>query len=141
MALFTDGLVSNMDDLSAQDSQLADVATAENIDVMQKLALAQQEVALGLETLLTGMSYPEQSLRYSPRLGLNRVVVTPALRLWHAYRALEMVYADAYNSQLNDRYAGKRDQFHSMANWAYDKLIRIGVGWSTIPSPGPPCLR
>ena len=39
-----------------------------------------------------------------------------------------MVYADAYNNQLNDRYAGKRDQFHSMASWAYDKLVRIGTG-------------
>jgi hypothetical protein len=135
MALFTDGLVSTMDDLSAQDSQLADVAAAEGIDVTQKLALAQEEVALGLETLLGGMSDPEQSLWRGRRRGLNRVVVTPALQLWHTYRALEMVYADAYNSQLNDRYAGKRDQFHSMASWAYDKLIRMGAGMVHDPIP------
>ena len=47
-----------------------------------------------------------------PPAGCENVVVTPALKLWHTYRALEMVYGDAYNSQLNDRYAGKRDQFH-----------------------------
>jgi hypothetical protein len=135
MALFTDGLVSSIDDLSAQDSQLLDVSTAENIDVTQKLALAQEEVALGLNALLTGMSYPGQSLWLSPQPGVNRVVVTPALRLWHTYRALEMVYADAYNSQLNDRYAGKRDQFHSMASWAYDKLARIGAGMVIDPVP------
>jgi hypothetical protein len=135
MALFTDGLVSSIDDLSAQDSQLLDVSTAENIDVTQKLALAQEEVALGLDTLLTGMSYPDQSLWLGPQPGVNRVVVTPALRLWHTYRALEMVYADAYNSQLNDRYAGKRDQFHSMASWAYDKLARIGAGMVIDPVP------
>ena len=128
MALFTDGLVSSMDDLSAQDSQLLDVSAAENIDVTQKLALAQEEIALGLDALLAGTSYPDQSLWLSPRTGVHRVVVTPALRLWHTYRALEMVYADAYNNQLNDRYAGKRDQFHSMASWAYDKLVRIGTG-------------
>jgi hypothetical protein len=46
-----------------------------------------------------------------------------------------MVYADAYNSQLNDRYAGKRDQFHSMATWAYDKLVRIGAGVVFDPIP------
>jgi hypothetical protein len=46
-----------------------------------------------------------------------------------------MVYADAYNSQLNDRYAGKRDQFHSMASWAYDKLVRIGAGVVFDPIP------
>jgi hypothetical protein len=135
MALFTDGLVSSIDDLSAQDSQLLDVSTAENIDVTQKLALAQEEVALGLDTLLTGMSYPDRSLWLGPQPGVNRVVVTPALRLWHTYRALEMVYADAYNSQLNDRYAGKRDQFHSMASWAYDKLVRIGAGMVIDPVP------
>jgi hypothetical protein len=128
MALFTDGLASSIDDLSAQDAQLADVASAENIDVTRKLALAQEEVALGLDALLTAMSYPEQSLWLSPRPCVNCVVVTPALRLWHSYRALEMVYADAFNSQLNDRYAGKRDQFHALANWAYDKLVRIGAG-------------
>jgi hypothetical protein len=135
MALFTDGLVSSIDDLSAQDSQLLDVSTAENIDVTQKLALAQEEIALGLDTLLTGTSYPDQSLWLAPRAGVNRVVVTPALRLWHTYRALEMVYADAYNSQLNDRYAGKRNQFHSMASWAYDKLARIGAGMVIDPIP------
>jgi len=124
-----------MDDLSAQDSQLEDVAAAENIDVTQKLALAQEEVALGLDALLTGMSCPDQLSWRSPQPGVNRVVVTPALRLWHTYRALEMVYADAYNSQLNDRYAGKRDQFHSMASWAYDKLVRIGAGVVFDPIP------
>ena len=135
MALFTDGLVSSMDDLSAQDAQLADVATAENIDVTQKLALAQEEVALGLDVLLTGMNYPDQLSWLAPQPSVHRVVVTPALRLWHTYRALEMVYADAYNSQLNDRYANKRDQFHSMASWAYDKLIRIGAGVVLDPIP------
>ena len=42
----------------------------------------------------------------------RQVVVTPPLKLWHTFRTLEMVYGDAYNSQLNDRYAGKRDEFH-----------------------------
>jgi hypothetical protein len=135
MALFTDGLVSSIDDLSAQDSQLVDVANAENIDVTQKLALAQEEVALGLDALLTGMNYPDQLSWLAPQPSVHRVAVTPALRLWHTYRALEMVYADAYNSQLNDRYANKRDQFHSMASWAYDKLVRIGAGVVLDPIP------
>ena len=37
---------------------------------------------------------------------LSHVVVTPPVRLWHTYRTLENVYREAYNSQLNDRYAG-----------------------------------
>jgi hypothetical protein len=68
-----------------------------------------------------------------PRPNLGAVVVTPPLKLWHTYLALEMVYADAYNSQLNDRYAGKRDQFRARADWAQDKLREIGMGIAAVP--------
>ena len=51
-------------------------------------------------------------------------MVTPPLKLWHTFRALELVYRDAYHSQLNDRYAGKRDEFHELAKWAYEKVIQ-----------------
>ena len=44
MALFTDGPVSSIDDLAAQDTQLLDVANAEGIDVTRKLGLAQDEL-------------------------------------------------------------------------------------------------
>jgi len=142
MALFMDGPISTIDDLSAQDSQLADVASADGIDVTQKLALAQEHVAQELEGLLAGMGRPEQSLWRSARLSLHHVAVTPALKLWHTYRTLEIVYADAYNNQLNDRYAGKRDQFRSMASWAYDKFVRIGAGivYDPIPRATKPTL-
>jgi hypothetical protein len=55
--------------------------------------------------------------------------------LWHTLRTLELVYSDAYNSQLNDRYAGKRDEFRQAANWAYGKLVEIGIGISGNPIP------
>jgi len=126
MALFTDGTVSGMEDLTAQDSQLASVASVEGIDVTQKLALAQDELRLELGTLLA-------RLRPQPYTGC--VVITPALKLWHTYRALTLVYSDAYNNQLNDRYAGKRDQFHKMAKRAYDKLIEVGIAMTVNPVP------
>jgi len=120
MALFKDGRVSTVEDLAGHDSQLLSVATVEGIDVTAKLELAQEEVQIELETLLdTGL--------------LEKVVVTPALRLWHAYRSLEMVYQDAYNNQLNDRYANKRDEFHGLARWAMDRLIRLGIGLTEHP--------
>jgi len=62
-------------------------------------------------------------------------VVTAPLKMWHTFRALEMVYADAYNSQLNDRYAGKRDQFRWRARWAYEKLVQTGLGIANDPIP------
>ena len=135
MALFTDGPPSSIEDLTAQDSQLLDVASVEGIDVTRKLALAQDELALELDALLTRSSYVDQLSWLAPQPDLGSVVVTPALRLWHTFRSLEMVYSDAYNCQLNDRYAGKRDQFHSRAKWAYDTLVEAGIGVASVPVP------
>src|ERR1051326_6961503 len=52
MALFNDGPASGIADLQGHDSQLLDVAHVEGIDVTRKLALAQEELALELTTLL-----------------------------------------------------------------------------------------
>ena len=135
MALFTDGPASSMEDLTAQDSQLLDVASVEGIDVTQKLALAQDELALELDALLTRLSSVNQLFWLAPQSSLGSVVVTPALKLWHTFRSLEMVYSDAYNNQLNDRYAGKRDQFHVRAKWAYETLVAAGIGVASVPAP------
>jgi hypothetical protein len=125
MALFTDGPTSGIEDLAAQDSQLLNVASAEGIDLTAKLAVAQEAVGIELEGLLRECSGPE----------LRRVVVTPALRLWHTYRTLETVYRDAYHNQLNDRYAGKRDQFRELGMWARERLRQTGVGLARHPIP------
>ena len=135
MALFTDGLVSSIEDLTAQDSQLLDVASTEGIDVGQKLELAQEDAGVELTVLLSKLSFADQPFWMAPLPTLGNVVVTPALKRWHTYLALEMVYRDAYNSQLNDRYAGKRDQFHQMAQWACEKLVQTGVGLTSRPVP------
>src|ERR1043166_3854550 len=103
MALFTDGPPSSMEDLSAQDSQLLTVANTEGIDVTQKLQLAHQEVGLELETLLCRTSPAGHMFWISTQPKVEDVVITPGLQLWHAFRTLEMVYADAYQNQLNDR--------------------------------------
>jgi hypothetical protein len=133
MALFTDGPAACIEDLSAQDSQLLNIASVEGIDVTQKLRLAHDELGLQIYTLLSTVRCSEQNLWLRPKPDLAVVVVTPALKLWHTYRTLEMFYADAYNSQLNDRYAGRRDQFHGMARWAYEKLLQAGLGIVTAP--------
>jgi len=135
MALFTDGPVSLIDDLTAQDSQLLDVASTEGIDVSRKLALAQDDLGVELLVLLNKLRFADQTFWLTTAPNLDSVVVTPALKFWHTYLSLEMVYRDAYNSQLNDRYAGKRDQFHEMAEWAREKLIQIGIGIATRPVP------
>lgn len=136
MALFTDGPPAGIEDLSMQDSQLLMVASAEGIDVTQKLALAHEELAMELRETLGRMVWTGPFFwTAEEQQQLTRVVVTYPLKLWHACKALEMVYADAYNSQLNDRYAAKRDQFGKMAARAYGKLIGAGVGITPKPIP------
>jgi hypothetical protein len=125
MALFTDGPAATMEDLAAQDSQLLNVANAEGIDLTVKLRLGHEAVGIDLEELLANGS----------GFGPAQVVVTPALRLWHTYRTLELVYRDAYHSQLNDRYAAKRDQFRELGQWAYNRVRQTGVGITLSPVP------
>ena len=135
MALFTDGLVSGLEDLTAQDTQLGSVANVEGIDVTQKLRLAQDELALELGSMLDSSGSAEQVLWRGGVPGIESVVITPALKLWHTYRALEMVYRDAYSNQLNDRYRAKRDQFAERAKWAVEKLMQAGIGIASRPMP------
>ncbi|HLK66872.1 MAG TPA: hypothetical protein VKU19_25740 [Bryobacteraceae bacterium] len=132
MALFTDGPISSIDDLCARDSQLLSVASSEGIDVTQKIWLAQEEIGLELKTLLDSLSSTGGPLWVATQ-NVGNVVVTPALKLWHGLRSLDLVYGDAFNSQLNDRYAGKRDQFHAMAAWAYERLVDTGIGITNCP--------
>jgi hypothetical protein len=135
MALFTDGLISGLEDLMAQDSQLSNVANVEGIDVTQKLALVQEELALEITTLFSGSRRADQAIWLSAQPNIGNVVVTPPLKLWHTFRALEMFYADAYGSQLNARYAANRDQFHERARWAYERLTLVGLGIVHVPIP------
>ncbi len=135
MALFTDGPISCIEDLTAQDSQLLSVASVEGIDTTQKSAIAQEEVAMDLIGALRRNGCPGHLFWLAPQFKLDNVVVTPSLKLWHTARALELFYQDAYNNQLNDRYAGKRNQFHDLAKWAFGKLIEIGVGIAGTPVP------
>ena len=124
MALLTDGAIASIEELSGHDTQLLNVATVEGIDVTRKLALAQEELCVEVAGLLGRLNAPP---------AIHQVVVTPPLKLWHIFRTLEMVYRDAYNSQLNDRYAGKRDEYHEMVKWAYDQVIRGGLGIAADP--------
>jgi len=135
MPLFTDGPISGLEDLTAQDTQLTNVASVEGIDTTQKLALAQEDLAVEIKILLSGSQRAEETFWLTAQPRLENVLVTPPLKLWHTFRALEMVYEDAYSSQLNDRYAAKRNQFHQRAAWAYERLLALGLGlaWSPVP--------
>lgn len=133
MALFTDGNISTIDDLSAHDTGLMGVAGVEGIDLTRKLALAQEEIGVELMALLPRIEAAAARNSGSPALGLENVVVTGPLRLWHAFHSLELVYRDAFNNQLNDRYKGKWEQYRELAGWAAGKLLETGIGVSPEP--------
>ncbi|MCL5746651.1 MAG: hypothetical protein M1541_22420 [Acidobacteria bacterium] len=126
MALFTDGGIGTLEDLTGYDSGLLGVVGPEGIDTTKKLSLAQQEVGVELEAVL-------------PRAGvaLVNVVVTTPLRMWVVFKTLELVYRDAYHNQLNDRYKGKWQEYRELAQWAQQKLLETGVGIATEPLPRP----
>src|ERR1019366_6022644 len=130
MALFTDCAVTSIEDLRGHDTQLLNVATVEGIDVTQKLALAHEELSIEVRGMLGRL---EQAGQLSAPPTVEQVVMTPPLKLWHVFRTLEMVYGDAYNSQLNDRYGGKRDEYHERVKWAYNQAILSGLGIATDP--------
>ena len=130
MALFTDGAIASIEDLRGHDTQLLNVATVEGIDVTRKLALAQEELGVEVAGLL-GQTMLAGQLSSPPMI--QQVVVTPPLKLWHIFRTLEMFYRDAYNSQLNDRYAGKRDEYREMAKWAQHQVVQSGLGIAADP--------
>jgi len=139
MALFTDGSISSIEDLRGHDTQLLDVASLEGIDVTKKLALAQEEIGIEVAAMLAAL-YPVGSFGSLglPAARIGNVVVTTPLKLWHVYRTLEMVYRDAVHSQLNERYAGRRDEYREMARWARERVIESGLGMTGDPIPQAP---
>jgi len=136
MALFTDGPASSMEDLTAQDSQLLRRGRRRGNRRGQKLALAQDELALELDALVDQVELRGPVvMACAPAESRQRGGNAGAENCGTPFAGLEMVYSDAYNSQLNDRYAGKRDQFHARAKWAYETLVSAGIGVASVPVP------
>ena len=142
MALFTDTLISTLDQLVAQDTAVLDVASAEGIDVTVKLSLAQNEVGAELQAVGARSPFsPTSSSIWWPGiiltsgLQLGSIVVTPPLQMWHTFHALELLYRDAYYHQLNDRYLGKWNAYKDLSKWAAGLLFQTGVGIVADPVP------
>ena len=142
MALFTDGPMSTLDQLAAEDTAVLDVASTEGIDATAKLSLAQEELGVELVSAFSrapfsnpSLWWPGSPLSFQPTLQLSNMVVTAPLRLWHTFHTLSMIYRDAYNSQLSDRYLGKWNAYTKLAKWASDMLFQTGIGMVANPVP------
>src|SRR5438309_7739664 len=96
--LFTDAIPAEKEALRAFESAILDVAASEAIDLDAKLQIAAEQVGDELEIWLNNaVASPSQWMLpawIAPRL--DSVVVSPAIRRWHAFQTLESVYRDAY---------------------------------------------
>jgi hypothetical protein len=138
MALFTDGPINGTIDFQNYESAILDVAAAEGIDLAGKSTLAQNEMATELMLfLLRRFQLPDFQWTITIRrtIGVSDVVVTEPLRQWHALKTLAMVYRDAYNNQLNDRYQGKWKEYEQLAKDSSRNYFQIGVGLAAGPVP------
>jgi hypothetical protein len=131
MALFTDGPINGAMDLQNYENSILSVANAEQIDLAGKSSLAQSEVATELLLfLLRRCRQPDFQWSVTTRqsMGVGDIFVTDPLRRWHAHKTLALVYRDAYNNQLNDRYQGKWKEYEQLAKASAESFFQIGVG-------------
>ncbi len=142
--LLTDGSPNTTEDLRVYESAILNVANMERIELDVKLNLATEEISEDILDLLldhTRSSDPLSGMRRT--LGVSDVVVTPQLKRWHAVHTLEIVYRDAFNNQLNDRYQAKSKEYHELSRNAREHTFRYGIGlvYTPIPEAQPPTFN
>ena len=146
MALLTDGNPNDTEALRVYETAIRDLAQAEAIDLNAKLCLATEEISQDVVNILLGhtsFNYttlnPTLTFGVPPNMrrtiGVSDVVVTAQIKRWHALHALGIIYRDAYNNQLNDRYGVKWDEYRKLAVDARARAIQYGIGLASSPIP------
>ncbi len=136
MALLTDGSPNDTLALQVYESGILDVAAVEKIDLGAKLGLATDEISDDVLNILldhASMLDPQSAVRR--QIGVSDVVVTPQMKRWHAVHTLEIVYRDAFNNQLNDRYRAKWAEYQELSRRARDRAVKFGIGLVNDPIP------
>ena len=141
MALFNDGPISTAADLQQYENSILTVASTENIDLGSKITLAQEDLANEVVLFLLRRPFSFEYLPWGNSPGpaglrdMTDVVVTDPMRKWHVHRTLALVYRDAYNNQLNNRYQGKWVEYENLAKVSARIYFQIGVGLVADPVP------
>lgn len=136
MALLTDGNPNTTEELRVYESSILDVAHVEAIDLDSKMTLATEEISEDVLDILI-----DQSRNLIPftdqrrHMGVSDVVVTRQLKRWHALHSLELLYRDAFNNQLNDRYRAKWIEYQELSRNARYHTVRFGIGIVAMPIP------
>jgi hypothetical protein len=146
--LLTDGSPNSTEDLRVYESAILGLANSETIDLGVKLDLATEEIAEDVLDFL--LDHAGNNLQvFSPfqvgtpaarrrEIGVTDVVVTRQLKRWHAVHTLEIVYRDAFNNQLNDRYQPKFLEYRELTRNAREHTFHFGVGLAFTPIPQAP---
>jgi hypothetical protein len=143
MALLTDGNPNDTEALRVFETAILDVAKVETIDLDAKLGLATDEISQEVLEVLLDHTGTQYSLALFPtgverrRRGVSDVVVTPQMKRWQALHTLALVYRDAYNNQLNDRYRNKWNEYRELARGARERTFASGIGLVATPVPRP----
>jgi hypothetical protein len=140
--LLTDGSPNVTEDLRVYESAILGVANTEMIDLGAKLGLATEEIAQEVLDFL--LDHPGADPQSAGRRGIGTadVVITRQLKRWHAVHTLAIVYRDAFNNQLNDRYQAKFREYRELSRNARAQSFHFGVGLALVPIPQaqPPVL-
>jgi hypothetical protein len=144
MALFNDSGLIGIADLEAYETNLSKVASTHGINIDTKTAMAldqigdrllQRLVRAGtadsqyIDPWLTGATAiysmpPQQRWLFT----LSNVVVTAPLYRWICFEVLSQVFAEAYNTQLNDRFKGKWTEYTARSTDAERSVSQLGIG-------------
>lgn len=136
MALLTDGNLNDTEALRMYETSILEVANIERIDLQIKLNLSTQEISNCLLDVLIDHAWaPDPQATMRRLIGVSDVVVTPQLKRWQALHTLGIVYRDAFNNQLNDRYRVKWNEYVQLSTNAREETMRFGIGLALIPIP------
>lgn len=131
--LLTDGSPNTTEDLRVYESAILEVTHAEMIDLGVKLDLATEEIAEDVLDYLLDHTGADPQAAGRRALGVGDVVVTRQMKRWHAVHTLEIVYRDAFNNQLNDRYQPKFLEYRELSRNAREHTFHFGVGLALVP--------
>ena len=141
MALLTDGNPNDTEALRMFESAILDVANVEAIDLDAKLCLSTEEISQDVLDVLLDHTRTQYSITQFPvggdrrKIGVSDVVVSPQMKRWQALHTLAVVYRDAYNNQLNDRYQNKWTEYKELARGAKERTLEFGIGLVATPVP------
>ncbi|MCZ2155384.1 MAG: hypothetical protein LC114_16025 [Bryobacterales bacterium] len=135
MALWKDGSIPKVADLTRYERGIIGVASVESIDLQDKIDLARMEAGTCLKRFLESQLHAS-----SADSAVGEVAITEPLARWVTMLALSLAYREAHFSNLSERYKGKWEEYRLEAAGAREELFLGGVGCVSNPLRRPSTL-